>query len=73
MVIYAEYLFLENALVGLVVLLLTKKFCGCFVSWNRLAVGRILCGFTPSYSFWKVCRGGGAYYQNWHPPWESWC
>lgn len=52
MIIYAEYLFLENALAGFMILWLTKKLCGFLVSWKRLVVGSILSGIYAFVLFW---------------------
>ena len=48
MVIYAEYLFLENAVTGGLILLLTGKISGLQCRKHFLVLGSILCGF---YSF----------------------
>lgn len=53
MVIYAEYLFLENGLAGLAVLLLTKKLCGFETHRWRIAAGSILCGLYAFILFWE--------------------
>lgn len=54
MVIYAEYLFLENGLAGLVVLLLTGQMCGFPIKWLRMVMGSISCGL---YAFTLFCTG----------------
>lgn len=48
MTIYGEYLFLENAVSGAVILYLTEKLCGYRRSAVWLTIGSILCGV---YSF----------------------
>ncbi len=48
MVIYGEYLFLQNSIAGLMILMLTGKICGASLSGIRLLAGSILCGI---YSF----------------------
>ena len=48
MIIFGEILFLENALTGGILLILTGKLCGVSCSRGRLVVGSILCGM---YSF----------------------
>lgn len=53
MVIYAEYLFLENGLAGLVVLVLTKKLCGLETRRWKIAAGSILCGLYAFIIFWE--------------------
>ncbi|NLP30691.1 MAG: sigma-E processing peptidase SpoIIGA [Clostridiales bacterium] len=44
MVIYGEYLFIENGLVGFAILYLTKKLCGFEVQLLRIVIGSIFCG-----------------------------
>lgn len=48
MVIYGEFLFLENTVTGAVILILTGRLCGIRGSAGRVACGSILCGM---YSF----------------------
>lgn len=48
MVIYGEYLFLENSLAGIIILMLTSKICGLHPSLKRIILGGGLCGI---YSF----------------------
>lgn len=48
MVIYAEYLFAENFIIGLIILILTGKICGIKSSKLLLTLGGILCAL---YSF----------------------
>lgn len=52
MVIYAEYLFLENALAGFMIVWLTKKLCGFPVSLKRLIIGSALSGLYAFVLFW---------------------
>lgn len=54
MAIYAEYLFLENSLAGLVILLLTKKICGFRTGRIRFTMGCISCGL---YAFTLFLNG----------------
>ncbi len=44
MIIYGEYLFLENFLTGGLLLILTAKLVGQKVGWLRLTVASVLCG-----------------------------
>ena len=53
MVIYAEYLFLENGVAGLMILLLTRKICGFSSSRPRIALGSIFCGLYAFILFWE--------------------
>lgn len=53
MVIYGEYLFLENALAGLVILTLTNHLCGYRASWKRLLAGSVVCGLYSFLLFWE--------------------
>lgn len=53
MVIYAEYLFLENGVAGLMILLLTRRICGFPSSWPRLVLGSVLCGLYAFILFWE--------------------
>ncbi|WP_027400096.1 sigma-E processing peptidase SpoIIGA [Anaerovorax odorimutans] len=48
MVIYAEYLFLENFIIGMIILILTSKICGIKPKKVFLVLGGVLCGI---YSF----------------------
>lgn len=48
MVIYAEYLFTENFLIGVIILILTGKICGIKPKMILLILGGVLCGM---YSF----------------------
>lgn len=48
MEVYGEYLFLENFITGLLILLLTGKLCGRKYSMVRIVIGSVLCG---GYSF----------------------
>ncbi len=52
MVIYAEYLFLENAVTGGLILLLTGKVSGICLKKRYLILGSLLCGI---YSFILFC------------------
>jgi stage II sporulation protein GA (sporulation sigma-E factor processing peptidase) len=52
MVVYAEYLFLENGLAGLIVLILTGQICGFPIKWLRMILGSISCGL---YAFTLFC------------------
>lgn len=54
MTIYGEYLFLENAIAGFLILALTSGICGAQASRPRLIFGSILCGI---YSFIIFCEG----------------
>jgi stage II sporulation protein GA (sporulation sigma-E factor processing peptidase) len=51
-VIYAEYLFLENVITGGLILLLTEKISGIRCIKKLLALGSILCGFYSFILFW---------------------
>jgi stage II sporulation protein GA (sporulation sigma-E factor processing peptidase) len=53
MAIYAEYLFLENGIAGLLILLLTRKLCGFSSSRPRIALGSTLCGLYAFILFWE--------------------
>lgn len=62
MTVYGEYLFLENFVTGLVILLLTQRLCGRKKSKSGLILGALMCG---SYSFtlfvpmiWPVALAG---------------
>lgn len=57
MVVYAEYLFLENALTGAMILLLTGKVSGIRCKRGCLFLGSMLCGI---YSFILFCDTLGA-------------
>ncbi len=48
MVIYGEYLLLENGIAGLIILAMTGRICGIKLSLKRLVLGSFLCGI---YSF----------------------
>lgn len=48
MTVYGEYLFLENFITGLVILLLTGRLCGRRKSRSGLILGALMCG---AYSF----------------------
>lgn len=48
MVIYGEYLFIENFITGLIILYFTKKISGLECRAWRLAAGAVLCG---AYAF----------------------
>lgn len=52
MVIYAEYLFFENGLAGLIVLMLTKKICDFQINWWKIVFGSICCGLYSFILFW---------------------
>ena len=52
MVIYAEYLFLENALTGGLILLLTAEISGLRCKKMFLVLGSILCGIYSFILFW---------------------
>ncbi|HVI39074.1 MAG TPA: sigma-E processing peptidase SpoIIGA [Anaerovoracaceae bacterium] len=52
MVIYAEYLFLENAVTGGIILLLTGKISGLWCKNRYLVLGSILCGIYSFILFW---------------------
>lgn len=54
MVIYAEYLFLENALTGGLILLITGKISGIRCNIGRLVTGSILCGIYSFILFWDT-------------------
>jgi len=53
-VIYAEYLFLENALTGGLILLLTEKITGIRCRKRFLILGSILCGLYSFILFWET-------------------
>jgi stage II sporulation protein GA (sporulation sigma-E factor processing peptidase) len=57
-VIYAEYLFLENAVTGAIILLLTGKISGTRCKKKRLALGSILCGIYSFILFWETLNPG---------------
>ena len=44
MVVYGEVLFLENAIIGALLLWMTKRICGEEVSKTKLLLGAVLCG-----------------------------
>jgi stage II sporulation protein GA (sporulation sigma-E factor processing peptidase) len=48
MIIYAEYLFIENGIAGLIILTLTGRICGFKMSKKQLFLGSVFCGL---YSF----------------------
>lgn len=54
MVIYAEYLFLENAVTGGIILLLTGKIAGLRCKLGLLIFGGILCGIYSFILFWDT-------------------
>lgn len=51
MVIYGEYLFVENFIVGGLLLALTGKLTGRIPSWKRLLAGAALCGVSSFIIF----------------------
>jgi len=51
LVIYAEYLFIENFIAGLLILLLTGKICGLENSAVRVGIGSIVCGVSAFVIF----------------------
>ena len=51
MVIYGEYLFVENFIVGGLLLALTGKLTGRIPSWKRLLAGAALCGASSFIIF----------------------
>lgn len=53
MVVYAEYLFIENAIAGLIILVLTGRICGFHPSLGWLAAGSVLCGIYAFILFWE--------------------
>ncbi len=53
MIIYAEYLFLENGIAGFMILLLTRRICGFSSSRWRIVVGSVLCGLYAFILFWE--------------------
>ncbi len=53
MIIYGEYLFLENSIAGLMILLLTRRICGFSSSGRRIAIGSALCGLYAFILFWE--------------------
>ena len=53
MVIYAEYLFLENAVTGGLLLFLTGKIAGVPYEKGLLIIGSVLCGFYSFILFWN--------------------
>lgn len=54
MVIYAEYLFLENVLTGGLILLITEKITGMRCKKRLLFLGSILCGLYSFILFWET-------------------
>lgn len=54
MVIYAEYLFLENVITGGMILLLTGKLTGICCTKRFLILGSILCGVYSFILFWDT-------------------
>lgn len=54
MVIYAEYLFLENAVTGGIILLLTGKISGMHCKMRSLILGSTLCGIYSFILFWDT-------------------
>lgn len=54
MVIYAEYLFLENAVTGGMILLLTGKISGIRCKKGLLVFGSMLCGIYAFILFWDT-------------------
>lgn len=56
MVIYAEYLFLENAVTGAIILLLTGKIAGIRCKKRLLALGGVLCGIYSFILFWDTLQ-----------------
>lgn len=54
MVIYAEYLFLENAVTGALILLLTGKISGVRCKKSLVIFGSILCGAFSFILFWDT-------------------
>ena len=60
MVIYAEYLFLENALTGGMILLLTGKISGIRCKIRHLIAGSMLCGVYSFILFWDTLNSFAA-------------
>lgn len=60
MVIYAEYLFLENAVTGGMILLLTGKISGIRCKKGLLVFGSILCGIYAFILFWDTLNSAVA-------------
>lgn len=58
MVIYAEYLFLENAVTGGIILLLTAKISGIRSPKRLLVLGGVLCGIYSFILFWDTLNPG---------------
>ncbi|GAB1476795.1 sigma-E processing peptidase SpoIIGA [Bacillota bacterium] len=54
MVVYGEYLFIENAIAGVIILALTGRICGFSPAARWLAAGSILCGI---YAFILFLEG----------------
>jgi len=54
MVIYGEYLFIENFIVGALLILLSGKLTGYIPSFRRLALGAALCGMGSFIIFLPV-------------------
>lgn len=54
MVVYAEYLFAENFITGIIILYFTGRLCGCITSRIRMAAGGILCGFFSFTIFVRI-------------------
>lgn len=61
MVIYGEYLFLENFVTGVILLIITGRFLGIRLRRGRILLGGILCGIGGFSIFcnWPVVHGIG--------------
>ena len=53
MVIYGEYLFLENFITGMIILVLTGKIAGIHLKNRLLLTGGVLCGIYSFVLFWN--------------------
>ncbi len=62
MVIYAEYLFLENVLTGGLILLLTEKITGIHCRKKYLVLGSVLCGLYSFILFWETLNPLAAFF-----------
>ena len=56
MIIYGEYLFIENFVTGFLLLLLTARLSGRTASWQRLLAGGVICG-AGGFTIFIPARG----------------
>ncbi len=54
MVVYAEYLFAENFITGILILYFTGRLCGCAANKFRIAAGGVLCGLFSFTIFVRI-------------------